>query len=49
MPTLEQRRERGDMIPLFKLVNGNDKVDKDDLLLTERTHRLREHGKTLKK
>ncbi len=30
-PTLEQRRERGDRITLYKLVNKINKMDKDDL------------------
>ena len=47
--TLEQRRERGDMTIIYKLVNGIDKVDKDDLLLTERMQGLRGHGKNLGK
>ncbi len=48
-PTLEQRRERGDMITLCKLANKIDKVDKDDLLLPARPQGLRCHGKKLRK
>ncbi len=48
LPTLEQRRERGDMITLYKLVNKIDKIDKD-LLLPARSQGLRGHGKKLRK
>ncbi len=48
LPTLEQRRERGDMITLYKLVNKIDKIDKDDLL-PARSQGLRGHGKKLRK
>ncbi len=48
-PTLEQRRERRDMIMLHKLVNKIDKIDKDDHLLPVRSQWLRGHGKKLKK
>ncbi len=47
MPTLEERRERGDMITLYKLVNKIDKIDKDDLPLTARLQGLRDNGKKL--
>ncbi len=46
--TLEQRREKGDMIALHKLVNKIDKIDKDDLL-PARLQGLRGHGKKLMK
>ncbi len=49
LPALEQRRERGDMITSYKLVKKIDKIDKDDLLLPERSQRLRGHGKKFRK
>ncbi len=48
LPTLEQRRESGDMITLYKLVNKIDKIDKD-LLLPARYQGVRGHGKKLRK
>ncbi len=47
-PTLEQRREKRDMITLYKLVNKIDKID-EDLLLPSRSQGLRGHGKKLRK
>ena len=32
LPTLEERRERGDLITIYKLVNGLEKTDRRDLL-----------------
>ncbi len=49
LPTLEQRRERRDMITLYKFVNKIDKIDKDDQLLPARSQGLRGHGKKLRK
>ncbi len=49
LPTLEQRRERGDMITLYKLIKNLKKIDTDDLLLPERYQGLRGHGKKLRK
>ena len=51
LPTLEERRERGDLITIYKLVNDLEKIDRRDLLLEG--HReagcLRGHGKKLRK
>ncbi len=47
IPTLESRRERGDLISTYKMVNSLDKVDDDFLNLETRT--TRGHGKKLKK
>ena len=49
LPTLEQRRERGDLITLFKLINGIDVMDREDLLIPRRKQGLRGHGKELSK
>ena len=49
--TLEQRRERGDLIQVFKLLQGLDKVDNEQLMLKdETTNRFtRSHSKKLNK
>ena len=49
LPSLEQRRERGDLITLFKIVNGIDVMDREDLLIPRRKQGLRGHGKELSK
>ncbi len=38
LPTLEQRRERGDMVTLYKFVSQIEMIDKDGLLLPARPH-----------
>ncbi|MPC68542.1 hypothetical protein E2C01_062744 [Portunus trituberculatus] len=36
LPTLKDRRERGDLIMMYKLVNHMEKIDRQDLIsLTE--------------
>ena len=35
LPTLEQRRERGDLLQIYKLMNGMDQVDNENLILRE--------------
>ncbi len=45
--TVESRRERGDLISIYKMVNRLDKVDEDFLNLEIRT--TRGNGKKLKK
>ncbi len=49
LPTLEQRRERANIITLYKLVNKIDKIDKNNLLPPGRLQGLRGHGKKLRK
>ena len=51
LTTLEQRRERGDLIQVYKLVNGMDEVDNEKLILREEgTKRsTRSHSKKLMK
>ncbi len=49
LPTLEQRRERGDMITSYKLVNKIGKIDKDDQLVPARSQGPRGHRKKLRK
>ena len=46
LPTLQDRRERGDQITLFKLVNDIEKLDKQDLvMMNEETRQTRGHSK----
>ena len=33
LPTLQARRERGDLITMYKIVNRIDKIDKQDLVV----------------
>lgn len=35
LPTLKQRRERGDLITMYKLINKMEVIDNDKLLLRE--------------
>ena len=51
LPTLEERRERGDLITLYKLVNQVEEVDRDDLVLRVdgRQQSTRGHSCKLKK
>ena len=51
LPTLEQRRERGDLIQVYKLMTGLDKVDNEKMFLREENEcrRTRSHSKKLKK
>ena len=47
LPTLEKRQERGDMIALYRLVNGMEQLDREDLLVfSERD--TRGHGRKLR-
>merc|ERR1711980_62486 len=51
LTTLEQRRERGDLIQVYKLVRGIDDVDNEKLVLREEvaTRATRSHSKKLRK
>ena len=51
LSTLQDRRERGDLITMFKLVNGIEKIDREDLVVKveEQERRTRGHMKKLKK
>ncbi len=51
LTTLQERRERGDLITVYKLINELEKVDREGLLLiTEsETRHLRGHSKKLRK
>ncbi|MPD05636.1 hypothetical protein E2C01_101390 [Portunus trituberculatus] len=43
LPTLQDKRERGGLITMYKMVNGIEKIDKEDLL-TEEDGRTRDHN-----
>ena len=51
LPTLEERRERGDLITVFKLYNKMEEADNEELLITERREIgfTRGHTKKLRK
>ena len=49
LPTLEERRERGDLISLYKFTSGIDELDRSDLIMMEEQRELRGHSKKLKK
>ncbi len=51
LTTLQDRREREDLITVYKLINELEKVDREDLLLTkgEGTRHLRGHSRKLRK
>ncbi|MPC98771.1 hypothetical protein E2C01_094152 [Portunus trituberculatus] len=49
LPTLQDRRERGDLITLNKIVNGIEKIDKQDLVLVTEAERTRGHAKKIRK
>ena len=48
LPTLQQRRERGDLIAIYRALKGKDKVDKDDLFVRD-SRDTRGHDMKLKK
>ena len=48
LTTLEERRERGDLIAVFRAMKGLEKVDRDDLFVWNRRS-TRAHGMKLRK
>ncbi|MPC89707.1 hypothetical protein E2C01_084664 [Portunus trituberculatus] len=49
LPTLQDRREQIDLITVYKIVNGIEKIDKEDLVLvTEEDRRTRGHIKEIR-
>ena len=48
LPSLEERRERGDLITVYKAMREMEKIDRDDLFVWD-TRETRGHGKKLKK
>ena len=49
LPTLEYRRERADMIQIYKILHGIDKIDKDKLLTPALYRATRGHSYKLQK
>ncbi len=51
LTTLQERKERRDLVTIYKLMNELEKVDREDLLLTteRETRHLRGHRKKLRK
>ena len=51
LPTLQVRRERGDLITMYKIVNQIEKIDKQDLVLLKEVdnRRTRGHSKRIRK
>ena len=51
LPTLQERRKRGDLITMFKLVNNMEKIDREDLVVKveEQERRTRGHNEEIKK
>ena len=49
LTTLEERRERGDLITIYKLMNNLEETDREDLILRrkEEARNLRGHKKIL--
>ena len=44
LPTLEYRHERADMVQVYKIINGTDKLDTDALLTFSRQGTTRGHS-----
>ena len=51
LPTLHARRERGELITMYKIVNRIDKIDKQDLVVLKEDDggRMRGHSKRIRK
>ena len=43
LPSLQYRRTRADLIEVYKIINGIDKCDKDQLFRTQTDQRTRGH------
>ncbi len=43
LTTLEERRIRGDMITMYKILNGIDILDREDLIKVAPSNYLRDH------
>ncbi|MPC90784.1 hypothetical protein E2C01_085785 [Portunus trituberculatus] len=48
LTTLEQRRERGDLIAVYRVMNGLEKLDREDSIIWD-TSDTRGYGKKLRK
>ena len=50
LPTLQDRRERGDLITLHKIVDGIEKLDMQNLvMMEEETRQMKGHSRKIKK
>ena len=49
LPTLQDRRERNDLITLYKIVNGIEKLDNQNLVMEEETRQMRGPSRKIKK
>ena len=49
LPSVQHRRERGDLITLYKIVNGIEKLDKQNLVMEEESRQMRGHSRKIKK
>ena len=49
LDTLERRRLRGDMIEMFKIMKGRDKISADELFNRVDSDRTRDHSLRVKK
>ena len=45
--TLEERRERGDLITMYRILSGFEKLDRDDLVVRD-MRSVRKHGRKVK-
>ncbi len=48
LTTLEQRRERGDLITIYRMMKGMEDLDRDDLMITWDTRNTRPQDKMVK-
>ena len=49
LPTLQDRRESGDLITLYKIVNSFEKLDEQNLEMEEETRQMRGHSRKIRK
>ena len=50
LPTLQERRERGDLITLYRIMSGIDKIDNEELVIeNEAASRTRGHSRKIRK
>ena len=49
LPGLKRQKGESRSNNLYMIVNGNEKLDKQDLVVKEETREMREHSKRIKK